>query len=605
MTGRMVLQCSLMRKLLLLGILLLSPATLLADEAAELRDARGVFERNLDAIRSRDRAAYLATYLPSENFSAAGTGGLQRGFDRFAKSESPWPDTFEARGLDLVRVAPGVVYGTYRYRVVYGTDEHSGISQRLFVDTPDGWKIAVTGAMDAPPGTPPPPRAITGATLIDGRGGPPIANANVIVRGGKIDCAGTAAQCPLPEGVEVTDARGMWITPGLIDAHVHFGQTGWADGRPDAADVRSLYPYEQVQADLEDNPERFARSYICSGVTAVFDVGGYPWSLQLGQRFENDTRAPHVVAAGPLLTTLDFWLNLPAERQFIALTSEETARNGVRYLAAQGAKAVKIWNIVTPDLPIATTGPFVAAAADEARKHSLPLIVHATGLAEAKASLRAGANVFVHNVHDHPLDEEFINLAKKNETIVIPTLTVFSGYARLDRSIVERKPPLVDDPNRCVDGVTRARVAQTATLDTGLVSAERLAAIEAQVENVKKGSAANLMALVRAGIPIATGTDAGNPLTLHGPAIYAEMEAMQSAGMTPMQVITSSTINAARAMRLDERIGSLEAGKEADLLLITANPAVTVSNFRKLHSVMRGGELRTVEELSRIARAEN
>ena len=113
------------------------------------------------------------------------------------------------------------------------------------------------------------------------------------------------------------------------------------------------------------------------------------------------------------------------------------------------------------------------------------------------------------------------------------------------------------------------------------------------------------MALVRAGIPIATGTDAGNPLTLHGPAIYAEMEAMQSAGMTPMQVITSSTINAARAMRLDERIGSLEAGKEADLLLITANPAVTVSNFRKLHSVMRGGELRTVEELSRIARAEN
>lgn len=593
-----------MRKLIVLVFLFLTPAALLADEATELRAARAVFERNLDAIRNRDRAAYLATYLPTDNFSASGVEGLQRGFDRFAKSESPWPDTFEARALDLVCVAPGVVYGTYRYRVVYGTDEHSGISQRVFVETPDGWKIAVTGAMDAPPGTPPPPRAITGATLIDGRGGPPVPNANVIVRGGKIDCAGTMAECPLPEGVEVTDARGMWITPGLIDAHVHFGQTGWADGRPDAFDVRALYPYEEVQAELRENPERFARSYVCSGVTAVFDVGGYPWSLDLGERFEADTRAPHVVASGPLLSTLDHWLNVPAERQFIAITSEETARSGVRYLAARNAKAIKVWNLVTPDLPIALTSPFVAAAGDEARKHSLPLIVHATGLAEAKASLRAGANVFVHNVNDHPVDQEFIELARKNGTIVIPTLTVFSGYVRLDRSIVERKPPVVDDPNRCVDPATLAKVARSATLDTSLASGDKLARGEARLQNAEKTSAANLMALVRAGIPIATGTDAGNPLTLHGPAIYKELEAMQSAGMTPLQVITASTMNGARAMRLDDRIGSLEAGKEADLLLLTADPAANVSNFRKLHSVMRSGELRTVGELSRLARAE-
>lgn len=593
-----------MRKLLLVAALLLSPSTILADEATELHAARALFERNLDSIRNRDRAAYLATYLPTENFSAAGTQGLQRGFDRFAKSESPWPDTFEARGLDLVHVSPGVVYGTYRYRVVYGTDEHSGISQRLFVKTPDGWKIAVTGAMDAPPGTPPPPRAIAGATLIDGRGGAPVPNANVIVRGGRIDCAGTAAQCPMPEGVEVTDARGMWVTPGLVDAHVHFGQTGWADGRPDAFDVRSLYPYEKVQTGLRDNPERFARSYICSGVTAVFDVGGYPWSLELGERFENDTRAPHVVAAGPLLSTLDFWLNLPGERQFIHLSSEESARNAVRYLASRNAKAVKVWNIVTPDLTVEATSPFVAAAGDEARKHSLPLIVHATGLAEAKASLRAGADVFVHSVDDAALDEEFFELARKNGTIVIPTLTVFAGYLRLSRSIVERKPPTIDDPNGCMDTETVAKLAQTSTLDASLASKEGLAQSEAWLERVEKRTAANLMLLVSAGIPIATGTDAGNPLTLHGPAIYREMEAMQSAGMTPLQVITASTVNAARAMRLDERIGSLEAGKEADLLLVMADPTANVSNFRKLHSVMRGGEMRAVEELSRIARAE-
>src|SRR5205085_4601340 len=145
---------------------------------------------------------------------------------------SGWPDTIDASDIHLLRVQDGVVYGTYRYRVRYGTDEHSGISERLFLRTPNGWKIAITGAIDAPPGTPAPPRAIVGATLIDGRGGAPVANANVIIRDGKIECAGT--NCAVPEGVTVVDAKGMWIAPGLIDAHVHFSQTGWADARPDA-----------------------------------------------------------------------------------------------------------------------------------------------------------------------------------------------------------------------------------------------------------------------------------------------------------------------------------------------------------------------------------
>ncbi len=71
-------------------------------------------------------------------------------------------------------------------------------------------------------------------------------------------------------------------------------------------------------ADLRRHPERFGRSLLCSGVTAAFDVGGYPWTLQLSERFEPSTRrCPRVAAAGPLLSTLDHWVNLPAERQFL------------------------------------------------------------------------------------------------------------------------------------------------------------------------------------------------------------------------------------------------------------------------------------------------
>jgi len=125
----------------------------------------------------------------------------------------------------------------------------------------------------------------------------------------------------------------MWIAPGLIDSHVHFSQTGWADGRPDSIDVRAAHPYEKVEADLKSNPERFGRSYVCSGVTSVWDVGGYPWTLRLQDRFNNNSQLPNVVAAGPLMSTLDHWLNLPAERQFIVLKDAESARNGINYLA--------------------------------------------------------------------------------------------------------------------------------------------------------------------------------------------------------------------------------------------------------------------------------
>ncbi|MDQ6802119.1 MAG: amidohydrolase family protein [Acidobacteriota bacterium] len=588
-----------MQRIAVLLLMIALPAFAQSDDIA---GARGVFDANVNAIKQKNLDAYLSYYLHSPLLVRGGPSGFTTGYDEFAKARGPWPDSIEASDVHLTQLQPGWVYGTYRYRVRYaGGDEHSGISERLFVKTPDGWKIAVTGAIDAPPGTPAPPRALVGGTLIDGRGGAPVANANVILREGKIDCAGSAARCPVPEGIDVTNSSGMWITPGLIDAHVHFSQTGWADGRPDSLDVRAKHPYEELEADLKANPDRYGKSYLCSGVTSVFDVGGYPWTLRLHDRFENDTRVPHVVAAGPLLSTLDHWLNLPAERQFIVLKDAESAKSGVHYLASQGSKAVKVWFIVNPQLPIEGSTPGVMAAGEEARKYKLPLIVHATGLAEAKASLRAGANVLVHSVEDVPVDQEFLDLAKKNAAIVIPTLTVIDGYVRMYRAVVDRKPPSVDDPNGCVDRATLAKIAETATVDPSLVSPDRMAAREQRAERFTRVTRGNLKTLVNAGIPIATGTDAGNPLTLHGPAIYAEMEAMQSSGMTPMQVIVASTATASRAMGLDKELGTIEKGKAADLVVTGADPSLDIANFRRIRYVVRSGVVRPMTDLHALA----
>ena len=114
--------------------------------------------------------------------------------------------------------------------------------------------------------------------------------------------------------------------PGLVDAH----------GRPDALDLRSLYPYEEAERRLREHPERFHRAWLACGVTAVFDVGGYPWTLAMARAAEATTEAPHVAAAGSLLSTVDHWLNLAAERQFIYLADSATAVEGVRYLASLG-----------------------------------------------------------------------------------------------------------------------------------------------------------------------------------------------------------------------------------------------------------------------------
>jgi imidazolonepropionase-like amidohydrolase len=571
------------------AVLSAQPAT------SDVTAARALFQKNLDAIRQRDKTAYLSCYWKSEKLARTGADGIQLGYEAHEKSAGEnWPDTFDASDLELVSVQPGIVYGTYRYRVRYGADEQTGISERIFLKTPEGWKIAMTSAFPAPPGTPPPPRAIVGATLVDGTGAAPMPNATVVLRGGKIDCAGL---CAIPDGVTVVDGRGLWLTPGLVDAHVHFSQTGWADGRPDALDVRKAHPYENVEADLKEHPSRFLRSQLCSGVTSVFDVGGYPWTVEMAHRERDDTRAPRVAAAGPLLSTVDHWVNLPAERQFILLKDAESAVSGVAYLKSIGAEAVKIWYLVRPDLPVEASAPGVLAAGEEARKAGLPLIVHATGLAEAKAALRAGARLLVHSVIDLPVDEEFLSLAKKNGAIYCPTLTVFGGYVRMGQGVMAKKPPVVDDPNGCVDAGTLVKVAETARVPAPEGIAAQVTRQEERAARAEQIGKVNLKRVAEAGIPIAMGTDAGNPLTLHGPAVYAEMEAMQAVGMTPMQVLVASTRGGAAAMGIEKETGTVEKGKSADLLLVGSDPTADVANLRKVRYVVRGGVVRSIEEL--------
>ena len=562
-----------------------------ASAAADTAAARRVFVENIASIHARDRARYLATYLQTDQLARNGPGGLELGFANWpARRDTTWPDTLVARDLRVVPVAPGVVYGSYHYRVTSGGVAQEGRSERVFVHTPDGWRIAVSTAFALPPGASPPPIALVGGTLVNPDEAP-VADAVVVTRGGRIACAGTRAACPVPPEAEVVDVRGRFVSPGLIDAHVHFSQTAFVDGRPDALDLRSEYPWDSTQAALRARPEIFGKAYLCSGVTSVFDVGGFPWTIALAQRSRGALDLPRIAAAGPLLSTIDHWLNLPDMRQFVHMVSDSVARTTIREQAAFGADAIKVWYLQLPDSIQRRMRPVLMAAGAEARRVGKPLLVHATQLATAKDALEAGASVLVHSVETDTLDEAFLALARSKGTIVVPTLTVREGYA----DVFLARSPAARYPLDCVDAATRRK------LETPIAEARRTR----QAAFVRGGGwdrqratmEHNLRLLARAGIPIAMGTDAGNPGTAHGPSVVREMEAMQAAGLSAAEVFRASTITAARAMGIEREAGSLAAGKRADIVVFDADPSAAASNARRVRWVVRNGSLYGRDEL--------
>jgi imidazolonepropionase-like amidohydrolase len=439
--------------------------------------------------------------------------------------------------------------------------------------------------------------ALKGATLFDGNGNR-LLNSVILIQEGRLAAVG-GPETEIPEGAEIIDVSGKFITPGLVDAHVHFGQTGFFDGRPDAMDLRDTLDYEKVQDRLSKDPDRYYEAYLRSGVTAVYDVGGYEWSLALPESAELNLNAPHVASAGPLLTPVPqenlAIINRPGDRQLIQLTSPELGRERVQKQTAMGATGIKIWMIALQDTLFMKS---LQAVTEEVALRKNKLIVHATRLDQAKEALRLGAKVLVHSVDDQAVDDEFIDLAREQEVVYCPTLVVMRGYNNASKALQNNFT--VDDPNRVVDPETSNLINSGHLFFKYYPDpenyAEQIVRESEYMEGLEAVMAANLKKVHEAGITIALSTDAGNPGTLHGISIYDELEAMQRAGIPPSDIIPMATRNGARAMDRSSDFGTLEAGKMADLIVLERDPSADASNFRSITHVMRGGLLRPVTE---------
>lgn len=423
--------------------------------------------------------------------------------------------------------------------------------------------------------------ALIGATLVDGAGSPPIADAAIIIRDGHIVDVGPRRSVTVPRSALTVDVSGRWITPGLIDAHVHFFQSGGLYTRPDGFDLRDVVAYRREQEQLRSHLDVTFARYVASGVTSVVDPGGPFWNFEVRRRSRNHAPAPRVAVAGPLIATaprptiqaLDL-----GDPPIIYAADIDAARRIARAQIRYRPDMIKIWGNGTGAEGAARIRAITEAVVDIAHAAGIRVAVHAIDLEAARAAVEGGADILVHGVGDEPVDRDFIAALLERDVVYVTTIMVFEGYrdavrGRPDLSTVERT---LGDPEA---------IASLYEIPPELAARNARSDADARIRQMQE----NVVTLVRAGVRVAAGTDAGNIGTVHGPALHRELELLSEAGLTPMEVLRAATRDAAFAFEARPRMGVLRRGALADLLVLRADPLLDPHNLTSIERVYARG----------------
>jgi imidazolonepropionase-like amidohydrolase len=398
--------------------------------------------------------------------------------------------------------------------------------------------LSILAACGGGEGTPPPAgagvTAFEGARVIVGDGTDPIDNGVFLVQDGRITQVGAAAAVEVPEGATRVDLAGKTVMPAIVDTHTH---------------LRS-----QMRETLVEDLQRRAYYGVAAAMSLGQDVGEVPYQV----RDEIIPNAGRFRTAGRGITMpekgrseVPFWVS-----------TEEEARQAVRENAQLGVDIIKIWVDDRNGMYQKLTPELYTAIIDEAHMAGIRVTAHIFNLSDAKGLLRAGLDAFAHGVRDMDIDDEFV-------------------------AMVKERPQVVLVPNLPGTGVATDLSFVSDTVPAGMLQKLQAAAVDNPAAQEAFGiQARNLAKLSAAGMRIALGTDGNTP---YGP--HLEMADMVSTGMTSHEVIVAATRNSAEFMRLPD-LGTVEAGKSADFLVLDANPLEDITNTRRISAVyMRGAAL--------------
>jgi imidazolonepropionase-like amidohydrolase len=427
--------------------------------------------------------------------------------------------------------------------------------------------------------------ALVGAVLIDGTGAPPVADSTIVLKGDRIVAVGRTGTVNYLDTTEVVDVSGRWIIPGMIDAHIHLSTSGGLFSRPAVYDLSGIVSAEEEANSVRAREPYMLSRYLCSGVTSVVDLGGPSWIYDVRSTAESLEYAPRVFISGPFAQNgpVEAHFSTPDDPGVFHISTPDAARAFVRDLLTKDTDVVKTGFDSLFDKDLQQYVEKLAVLLDEGRQSELPVFVHAPELAITKAALVAGADRYAHTVIDRPLDDESLGVAVEHKAMFVSALSYPMGYRR----VLTQAGELLDVERSCGDEETIASWSRLATLD----AAPPLPLLAQYAEVIQQTVIQNVQRMRDAGLVVAVGSDAGNIGSLHGPAFHRELLLLEQAGMPPSEILVAATLNGARMLSMEDELGSIQVGKRADLLVLTANPAESAGNFSKIETVVSRGRV--------------
>jgi imidazolonepropionase-like amidohydrolase len=441
------------------------------------------------------------------------------------------------------------------------------------------------------------PVLILGGNLIDVETGNVRENSSLLIENGLIKKIGKNLK--VPDNTTVIDAKGKWLLPGLIDSHIHLFQSGSIYTRPDGINLTKYRPYETERQWLRDNMGDLLRRYLACGITTVIDIGGPLYQFPYRDRFNKLYTSPQILMTGPLVSTYQPEAFKVDDSPIIKANTPEEARELVRRQLAYKPDFIKVWFIIRGmGKPGEEMIPIVQAAIDETHKNGLKLAIHTQELLAAKLGVKYGADFLVHSPEDGIIDDELIDLMRKNKVSYGPTMIVnrgITGFFSDDRKLT---PYEFANANPYVLG-TLFDFKHLPEPEIRKRYTNLLASAEFQARSIKRDSIkrVNLKKVWNAGINVVAGTDAGNPGTFHGTSFLDELKAMQGAGLSTADLLKSATINGAKIFGKEAQIGSLAEGKLANVLILKQNPLENIDALTSLETIVNRGFITTPEKI--------
>lgn len=395
---------------------------------------------------------------------------------------------------------------------------------------------------------------ITGATLIDGTGAAPLADAVVVIQGDRISAVGPRGKITIPKGATVVDAHGKFLLPGLWDMHAHFEQVEWGP------------------------------TYLAAGVTTVRDVGN---------EFEFITAVRDAIKEGRGLGPRMLLAGIvdgdsPTAWGIIRASTPDEARAVVNRYHDAGFQQIKIYSSVKLEI--------VKVICEEAHRLGMTVTGHIPNGMNAIQGIEAGMDQVNHVQYiapvmrpkgfrptpgqpPPPIDfqttdaQQTLQFLIAHHTVIDPTMAIFEWSLHpADTPFVNIEPGAAKLPRELAGAINNTGVPENGV---------------ARAQAIQEQYRATIGALHRAGIPIVAGTDQVVP----GHSLHREIELYVKAGFTPMEAIQAATLIPARVMKLESEVGTVEAGKRADLIILDCNPLDEIRNVRSMKTVITAGRM--------------